>query len=207
MADTSPHSDAQRLEGLWSGEFGSQYIERNVDAGAKREPFWRELLADVEVRRVLEVGCNIGANLRWLAQLLEPREVFGVDVSEEALARLRQTIPTINAVHSPARHLPFRDGEFDLVYTTGVLIHLPPDTLPLAMSEIVRCSRRYVLCGEYYAEELTEVPYRGQEGALFKRDWGATYQQLFPELRLLRTGFLGSDQGWDDVTWWLFERG
>ena len=36
------------------------------------------------------------------------------------------------------------------------------------MDEIVRCSRRYVLCGEYRADDLEEVPYRGQEGALFR---------------------------------------
>ena len=29
---------------------------------------------------------------------------------------------------------------------------------------------------------------------------------LFPELRLVKRGFLGKDAGWDDVTWWLFER-
>ena len=74
------------------------------------------------------------------------------------------------------------------------------------MAEIVRCSRRYVLCGEYFAEETTEVPYRGQDGALFKRDYGALYQELFPELALVEQGFLGRDEGWDDVTWWLFER-
>ena len=75
------------------------------------------------------------------------------------------------------------------------------------MAEIVRCSRRYVLCGEYFAEEPTEVPYRGQTGALFKRDYGASLPaSCFPELALVDQGFLGRDEGWDDVTWWLFER-
>ena len=63
------------------------------------------------------------------------------------------------------------------------------------MREIVRCSRRYVLCGEYYADELTEVPYRGQEGALFKQDFGALYQRLFPELQLVADGFLSPRRG------------
>jgi hypothetical protein len=74
------------------------------------------------------------------------------------------------------------------------------------MAEIVRCSRHYVLCGEYYAEEVTEVAYRGNEGALFKRDFGGLYRELFPELRLLRDGYVASDEGFDDVTWWLFGR-
>jgi hypothetical protein len=74
------------------------------------------------------------------------------------------------------------------------------------MSEIVRCSRRYVLCGEYYAAETTEVPYRGQEGALFKRDYGRIYAELFPELRLRKQAYLEADEGFDDVTCWVFEK-
>ena len=74
------------------------------------------------------------------------------------------------------------------------------------MAEIVRCSRRHVLCGEYYAERPTEIPYRGHRGALFKRDFGALYRTRFPELTLLDQGFLSKADGWDDVTWWMFEK-
>jgi hypothetical protein len=103
--------------------------------------------------------------------------------------------------------LPFEDRNFELVFTTGVLIHLPEDALPGAMAEIVRCSSRYVLCGEYYADEPVQVPYRGHTGALFKRDYGRLYCESFDQLRLLDSGFLPRDSGgWDDVTWWLFER-
>jgi pseudaminic acid biosynthesis-associated methylase len=198
--------EAKRLEALWGGEFGDQYVERNRDAARPRAPFWNELLAEIQVRRVLEVGCNVGANLVWIADRVPHDGVYGIDVNRTALAHLRTQLPDINALWSPARELPFRDGWFDLTFTMGVLIHQPPETLPLVMSEIVRCSRRYVLCGEYKADEPTEVPYRGQTGALFKRDFGSYYQQLFPELRTIKTGFLGRDEGWDDVTYWLFEK-
>jgi spore coat polysaccharide biosynthesis protein SpsF len=107
---------------------------------------------------------------------------------------------------SPGRELPFRDRWFDLVFTMGVLIHQPEITLPLVMAEIVRCSRRNVLCGEYFAEQTTEVPYRNQSSALFKRNYGGIYQELFPELRLLCQGFFSRDEGWDDITYWAFEK-
>lgn len=204
--DATGGGDVRRLEALWSGEFGDAYSERNASAGEARGPFWHELLGSLAVGSVLEVGCNVGPNLRWLAQILDPSRVFGVDVNDEALAQVRRTLPYVNAVHASARELPFRDRAFDLVFTTGLLIHLPPATVPLAMAEAVRCSRRYVLCGEYYAEELTEVPYRGHEGALFKRDFGRLYEELFPELALSRKGHVTAEDGFDDVTWWLFER-
>ncbi len=100
----------------------------------------------------------------------------------------------------------FATGAFDLVLTMGVLIHISSEDLPTAMSEIVRCSDRYVLCGEYFAEDETPVDYHGETGALFKRDYGGLYVSTFPELQLVESGFLGRDEGWDDVTWWLFER-
>lgn len=197
-------SDVTRLESLWSGEFGDKYIERNRSAGESRGPFWTAMLEKLQVQRALEVGCNTGANLRWLRDRVP--QIYGIDVSETALRDVRQSMPDINAVHAAGRDLPFRDQWFDLVYTMGVLIHQPIDSLPLVMSEIVRCSRRYVLCGEYYADAITEVPYRGHAGALFKRDFGGLYQTLFPELVLRDKGFLSKDDGWDDVTWWLFEK-
>ena len=55
-------------------------------------------------------------------------------------------------------------------------------------------------------ETVVEVPYRGQEGALFKRDYGAILQHHSPGLRLIDRTFRGRDQGWDDMTFWLFEK-
>ncbi len=201
-----PVSEASRLERLWAGGFGDDYLDRNADASKHRRAFWQSLLDELPCGRVLEVGCNLGGNLQWIAEKVEPTDVYGVDVNRKALTELRARLPEVNAVWAPARELPFRDGWFDLVFTIGVLIHQPESTLPLVMAEMVRCSRRWVLCGEYYAAQPVEVPYRGQGAALFKRDYGRLFLELFPELRLHRQGFLGRDTGWDDVTWWAFER-
>jgi len=199
-------SEAERLEELWGGGFGDSYVERNRDAWEKRAPFWRETIGRYSPGTVLEVGCNVGANLRWIASSLPGRNIYGVDINLKALDELRRTVPGVNAVWSPARELPFRDRWFDMVFTMGVLIHQPTDALPVVMAEIVRCSRRYVLCGEYYSADPTEVPYRGQSGALFKRDFGEMYRRMFPGLVLRQQGFLSQAEGWDDITYWVLER-
>lgn len=199
-------SEAERLEALWAGPFGDDYVERNAGAYDHREAFWTDLHQRLQPRRVLEVGCNVGGNLQWLAPRMAPGSVYGVDVNAVAIQAIREQLPSVNAVWSPARELPFRDRWFDLVFTMGVLIHQPEESLPLVMSEMVRCSDRFVLCGEYFAAEPAEVGYRGQEGALFRRDYGRLFREMFPELCQVDTGFLSHDDGWDDVTWWLFER-
>ena len=196
--------EAERLERLWSGEFGNAYLDRNSGPDS-RGPFWRQLLDRYPIERVLEVGCNIGGNLQWIVEKVPPRQVYGIDVNEKALATVRNRLQ-VNATWSLARELPFRDRWFDLVFTAGVLIHQPEEALAEVMSEIVRCSGRYVLCMEYFAEDTVEVPYREQKGALFKRDYGKMYSQSFSHLRLLEQGFLAKDQGWDDITWWIFEK-
>jgi pseudaminic acid biosynthesis-associated methylase len=204
--DFVPTADeAGRLEALWRGTFGVEYTTRNASPGGPRDAFWRSVLARFAPASVLEVGCNLGGNLKWIAPAA-PGPVVGIDLNQGALGTLARSVPAARPIASAARALPFRAGSFDLVFTMGVLIHQPEVSLPDVMREIVRCSRRFVFCGEYFAETPVEVPYRGQRGALIKRDFGGDYQRLFPSLRLRDRGFLAKEEGWSDVTWWMFEK-
>lgn len=197
--------EALRLEKLWAGAFGDAYTERNAP-DSRRSIFWKKILSETRPKNILEVGCNRGGNLRWISQILPPRQVYGADINESALGVLKKALPSVNAVWSQARELPFRDGCFDMVFTAGVLIHQPSAGLKRVMNEVARCSRRWVLCLEYFSEKSEAIVYRGHRGALFKRDYGRLYRRWFASLRLKKTGFLGRDQGWDDVTFWLFEK-
>jgi len=206
MTDSGERAESVRLENLWSGDFGDDYVDRNLGAYEQRAPFWASLMGELRPQRVLEVGANVGGNLQWIAEHVDPTGVYAVDVNRKALQLLHERVPGISSAWSPGRELPFRDRWFDLVFTMGVLIHQPDSTLPLVMAEMVRCSRRWVLCGEYFAPSTEEVAYRGHEGALFRRDYGRLFRELFPELRPAREGRLTKEEGWDDVTWWLFEK-
>lgn len=197
-------SEARRLEQLWASGFGDAYVDRNT-VFDHRESFWRDRLVAIPGRRVLEVGCNVGGNLQWVARAVPPRRVAGIDINEKALSLLTHRVSGVQAVRGSARDLPFQTGAFDLVFTMGVLIHQPEETLPRVMAEMVRCSSRWLLCGEYHAPATVDVAYRGEEGALFKRDYGRLFTESFPQLRLRDQGFLGHDEGWDDITWWALE--
>jgi pseudaminic acid biosynthesis-associated methylase len=200
-------SEAGRLEALWSGEFGDDYVERNLRAYNERGGFWTSLLTRLHAESVLEVGSNVGGNLQWVARLVRPERVVGVDVNGKALEELKQRVPGVQGVKCSARELPMPDRSYDLVFTMGVLIHQPEESLPLVMDEMVRVSARYVMCGEYYDAKTIEVPYRGFNGALFRRDYGGIFASRFAgQLQLAQQGFLGTEDGFDNVTWWLFER-
>jgi spore coat polysaccharide biosynthesis protein SpsF len=208
MTSTNTKStEAGRLEELWSGEFGNEYVDRNLDAYDRRGEFWLPLLDELQPQSVLEIGCNVGGNLQWITQRVDATHVTGVDVNAKALRLLDQRVPGVRGMYAPARELPVGDRSIDFVFTMGVLIHQPEETLEKVMSEMVRTSRKYVFCGEYFDTETVEVPYRGHERALFRRDYGNLFLDLFPhELSLVRQGDLSPEDGWDRVTWWLFER-
>jgi len=207
MTSTRHGSEAERLEQLWAGEFGDEYVERNLAAYERRGTFWLPLIDELKPESVLEVGANVGGNLQWIAQRVAPNQVTGVDVNAKALRLLDARVTGVRATYAPARELPLADRSVDLVFTMGVLIHQPEESLTKVMSEMVRVARRYVLCGEYYDAETVEVPYRGNEGALFRRDYGGLFAEMFSfELTLVRQGFLDEAEGFDRTTWWLFER-
>ncbi len=44
MGDVTKPGEASRLEALWGGQFGDEYVDRNRSAPDRREGFWNGLL-------------------------------------------------------------------------------------------------------------------------------------------------------------------
>ncbi|MEO6845639.1 MAG: pseudaminic acid biosynthesis-associated methylase [Chthoniobacterales bacterium] len=191
----------------WQGEFGNTYTDRNTLDWQLRVPSFKKIFEGLDISNVLEVGCNRGHNLVSLASFLpEETEIFGVEPNPHARKLARASSDRISAVRGTAYDIPFRDGFFDLVFTSGVLIHIPLADLPTALKEIGRVSGRYHLSLEYFAEEETTIPYRGHADLLWKRNFKKHYEDTIPGLRLLKTGDLGEEEGFDTVRYWLFEK-
>jgi pseudaminic acid biosynthesis-associated methylase len=199
---------------FWRGSFGDDYIDRNPlnEATQKaRIAMWQRILSalrDQPVDSILEVGANIGLNLAAL-RAVSPATLYALEPNEKARSRLIE-----NAAVSPERALggsadsiALDDRAVDLVFTSGVLIHIAPEKLPAACKEMHRVTRRYVACVEYFSSQPEEVLYRGHAGRLFKRDFGSFWLDQFPDLRIVDYGFFWRRAtGLDDLTWWLFEK-
>jgi len=196
----------------WRGAFGDAYVDRNqADSAtmAARVRMWSRMLERAApIEPILEVGCNIGLNLRALRRLGQ-HDLTAVEPNAKARETLvRDGVMPADRIHDGfGSSLPFADGAFDLVFTSGVLIHVPPSELEATARQIIRTSRRYVLCAEYFSVEPTEKRYRGEEGLLFTRDFGGFYMDLEPRLKLVDYGFFWRRAtGLDDLTWQLFEK-
>ena len=198
----------------WRGEFGDAYGGRNeADEAmiAARTAMWTRILrplADHPPQSILEIGANIGLNLRALAGLTTAR-LMALEPNSRARRRLVDdgVVSPDHAHDGAADNIPLDDGAVDMAFTSGVLIHIAPDDLAASCAEIHRVSSRYIACVEYFADTPQEVRYRGHDGLLFKRDFGAFWMDRHPDLRLMDYGFFWRRAtGLDNLTWWLFTK-
>lgn len=183
----------------WSNKFGNEYTKRNlvevekVDAlsvetyGVSRSDMNRDFLDFLDRdARILEVGTNVGLQLNLLAKT-GFKNLYGIEINESAIQtshELNRNLP-IYIIKGSALDIPFKDNWFDLVYTSGVLNHIHPNDIGTVISEVVRCSKKYVYGFEYYTDEgYKEINYRGKTNLLWKTNFKKLYQNRFPNLRL-----------------------
>lgn len=199
---------------FWTGKFGQSYWRRNqlspenIKIGVKA---YRRIFDGIKVNSVLEVGSNIGNNLVIIRKLLGPKvKLYAVEPNQLALSILKknQGLNLTNTFKTDAAHIPLADNSVDLTFTSGVLIHIAPDDLLSAATEIVRVAKKYVLCLEFFSHEPEEKPYRGRRNVFFKRDFGAFYLDHFPELRTVDYGFFWQRELpiFMNINWWLFRK-
>lgn len=183
---------------VWKGEFGRHYTDRNtfdVDGldflyrknfGRSRTSINQQFLSSVSKdASFLEVGCNAGNQL-LLLQRMGYSNLSGVELQPYALEMARCRTQNISLAQGSALAIPYGNDSFDVVFTSGVLIHIAPKNLPRAMDEIHRCTRTFVWGMEYYAPETTEVNYRDHRELLWKMNYAKLFLDRFEDLELVR---------------------
>lgn len=75
-------------------------------------------------RRVLDVGCGEGSNLKFVARSFPGlEEVVGVDSSPSMLKLARQDARNVNFMMADMASMPLPDSHFDLVYSRFTIHH------------------------------------------------------------------------------------
>jgi len=193
--------DGQQFE-LFNSQFGTDYTDRNIDNNQGFDAMLSSILRhDTEgVKTVLEVGSNIGDNLKFILQMEEDGkptyDVVGVDFQSYAIDKAIENWSIYKngsfAVGDILHGLDYPAKSFDLVLTVGCLIHIPPEFLERAMKEIYRLSSRYILVAEYHHFDAVGPTFRpinwhGKKNALWAGPYSWMYQDLFPKLKRVMT--------------------
>ena len=107
-----------------------------------------ELVGIETAERVLEIGCGTGQALVSFARAVGDRGcVCGIDLSngmiDVARRRLQDQglLPAVHLEVADARHLPFRSGQFDVVFMSFTLELFEADDRTAVLSEVRRVLR------------------------------------------------------------------
>lgn len=106
---------------------------------------------------ILEAGVGFGRNIKFLLEHNISATISGVDVSPEMIKKAKKFVNSKNVRLQvmDVNKLSFNDKSFDLVFTHGVLMHIPQDKVKGALREISRVARKHIL--------LIEQNYGGNE--------------------------------------------
>jgi SAM-dependent methyltransferase len=118
-------------------DFGA-YLERVARIMAAEKAASHELLEPSPGRRLLDVGCGSGEDVRALAERVAPTgRAVGVDLSETLVAEARER--GADVVVADAHRLPFADASFDAARVERTLQHVGDPAHVLAeMARVVR---------------------------------------------------------------------
>lgn len=116
--------------GTWYDDerFSSYYDFINKEEIAFLAPF-------VKGKRTLEIGCGTGIILNEISKIA--KDAHGIDLSDGMLKKALEK--GLKAQVADATSLPFKDKEFDVVYSCKVLAHVKD--IKKALSEITRVTK------------------------------------------------------------------
>lgn len=197
-------------EQFWQGSFGSNYIDRNKSdelLSANIHFFSQVIARTAGVKDILELGCNVGMNLRALKGIKPSYELTGIDINQDAINLVKEW-GGAEAISGSILDLKL-DKTFDLTFTKGVLIHINPDKLQDVYNALYSHSNRYILVAEYYNPTPVSIEYHGEKDKLFKRDFAGELLDRYTDLRLVDYGFLykrDTNFPQDDISWFLMEK-
>jgi len=182
----------------WASEFGKMYTDRNPHTIEEMDEIYKKQYGITRTElnlmflndfdrgiKILEIGSNVGAQLQGL-QKIGFTNLYGIELQQYAVELSKQYTKNVNLIQGSVLDIPFKDNFFDLVFTSGVLIHISPDDIEVAMKEIYRCTKKYIWGFEYYADTYTEISYRGENNLLWKANFAKIFVEKLPDLELIK---------------------
>lgn len=90
---------------------------------------------------ILDIGCGGGATLKRLLKRSKDAQVYGIDISEESVAKAKKVNADnldkqVFVTQGSAEKLPYEDGKFDLVTAVETVYFWP--NLPNCLKEVKR---------------------------------------------------------------------
>lgn len=121
---------------------------------------------------ILEIGCGTGRNLVALKKA-GFKHLTGIELSPKTVEIGQQYFPTykrIQVLIGPAEHVIEEVDEFDVIFTSGLLMHIPPEHEWL-FERIAQKARKLIVTVEGESR-----------GVVSEHAWNRNYQEIFESL-------------------------
>lgn len=147
----------------WSETYDSdENLTRDLD-----QQVTRDLLGDLHVTSLLEIGCGTGKNTVFLAHIA--RQVISVDFSQGMIEKAKEKVKADNVRFSMmdiTQPWKFEDQSFDLIVCNLVLEHI--QDLSFVFAEAARTLRPN---GRFFVNELHPFKqYDGKKARFFRNE-------------------------------------
>ncbi len=165
--------------GYKAQEFWDRWSETFMDDPWQREihpqHVWIKHIIDIhKPKSILEVGCGFGRNIKFLMDSgYPPKQITGIDISSNMIIKAKKYVKTKEVEFKTASvlNIPFKDSQFDMTLSHGVLMHVQPSNVDTAINEIVRVSKKGIV--------LVEQNYDGNEYTFIHN-----YKKLFQQKKI-----------------------
>lgn len=137
----------------WTLRGGEDYFREQEDHPRRtaRSEWLADRVAALRPASVLEVGCGYGKQLAALRRRLPGCRLVGLDFSPTQLARGRAYLAGLDGIQlilGSGDELPFADDSFEMVLTSAVILHNPPEVAECIRREVMRVATRWAAHNE-----------------------------------------------------------
>lgn len=128
----------------WAEDFVKDSWQRQIHPQHK----WLfSIIKKENPRSILEPGCAFGRNIKFLIENgISPSAITGFDISPKMINLAREYIKNKKVKLYASNLIDFNPKtKFDLVFTHGVLMHIPKDKIEDAINKLINLSKKHLV--------------------------------------------------------------
>lgn len=122
-------------------------------------PFVLNAINNIQFNKVLDLGCGTGVILKEISNKNSSVELFGLDLSENMIAKATQRLgTTANLSVGDAENLPYSDNTFDLICCVESFHHYPnPKKALLEINRVLKKGGIFLLCDTWTSSPIRHI--------------------------------------------------
>ena len=137
----------------WSSE-SERYVKKFINDENVYYKKYLDLFKNTKISNVLDVGCGNGNVLNYLINRNKNlKSGIGVEPSNKAILLLNKKYykKKLKFISAFNHNLPFKDNEFDLVVSWGVLSWIDRNNYLQSLGELCRVTNKYLFIFDFYS--------------------------------------------------------